>query len=223
MSKRFIDTDIFDDDWFMELPKDAKLLWLYFITKCNHAGMLKLNEKLCRVQTDIKDLQGTIIQLSNRIVTVSEQLYFIPKFIEFQYPGFPNSKAKSQQSAIEILKKYGLLDEDNLTVKELLPNSYNNNNNNGNDNNKDKQQKIKVADFVFLLPEENEKLVKEHGQKNTNILIEILNNYKGSTGKRYKSDYMTILNWVVDKAKKEGKYITTAEFGTPGIDLKTIR
>jgi hypothetical protein len=30
-------------------------------------------------------------------------------------------------------------------------------------------------------------------------MINILSNYKGSTGKKYKSDYRTILNWVVDR------------------------
>jgi hypothetical protein len=33
-----------------------------------------------------------------------------------------------------------------------------------------------------------------------------MNNYKGATGKKYKSDYLAILNWVIDKVKKEGKY-----------------
>lgn len=126
MSKRFIDTGIFDDDWFMDLSKDAKLLWVYFITKCDHAGILKLNEKLCRVQTDIKDLTGTIKQLGNRLVTVSEHLYFIPKFIEFQYPGFPNSKVRQQISAVEILTKYNLFKDGKLTLSKELVKSYEN-------------------------------------------------------------------------------------------------
>jgi hypothetical protein len=124
MAKRFIDTGIFDDDWFMDLSKDSKLLWVYFITKCDHAGILKLNEKLCKVQTDIKDLTGVIKQLGNRLVTVSEHLYFIPKFIDFQYPGFPNSKVRQQISAVEILTKYGLFDKENLTLTKQLGNSY---------------------------------------------------------------------------------------------------
>ena len=132
MSKRFIDTEIFDDDWFMELSKDAKILWIYFITKCNHAGMIKVNEKLCKVQTDIKDLDKVIKELSNRILSLNEHLYFIPKFIEFQYPGFPNSKVRQQHSALEILKKYNLFDNTLLTVTKELPNSYVNDNDNVN-------------------------------------------------------------------------------------------
>ena len=134
MSKRFIDTGIFDDDWFMDLSKEAKLLWIYCITKCDHAGLIKINPKLCGIQTDIKDLDGTIKQLGNRLITVSERLYFIPKFIEFQYPGFPNSKVRQQQSAVEILKKHNLFDENKLTISKLLTNSYDNDNDNDNVN-----------------------------------------------------------------------------------------
>lgn len=81
-----------------------------------------------------------------------------------------------------------------------------------------KKKKIRYSDFVLMLPEEREKLVAEHGEKNTNILIEILNNYKGSSGKKYKSDYLTILNWVIDKAKKDGKYEGSKE---PILKIKT--
>lgn len=153
MSKRFIDTGLFDDDWFMELSKDAKILWLYFITKCDHAGMIKLNPKLCKVQTDIKELETVIKQLSNRLVTVSEHLYFIPKFIDFQYPGFPNSKVRSQISAIAILKKHGLIDEENLTLIKGLDNSYEHEHDTDNDNGKEKKSLKHDFDYSFISPE----------------------------------------------------------------------
>ncbi len=211
MAKRFIDTGIFDDDWFMDLSKDAKLLWLYFITKCDHAGIIKLNEKLCKVQTDIKDLDVIIKQLGNRLVIVNKHLYFIPKYIEFQYPGFPNSKVRQQQSAVEILVKYGLFDKENLTLIKQLDNSYVNDNGNvivnDNNNNIVAEKKNKYSDYVSMTEEEYQKLISSHGEKNTIIFVDILNNYKGSKGAKYKSDYLAILNWVVDRAKKDGKYV----------------
>lgn len=124
MSKRFIDTGIFDDDWFMDQSKDGKIFWLYLITKCDHAGIIKINEKLCKLQTGISDIQSAVKGLGNRLVRVSEHLYFIPKFIEFQYPGFPNSKVRQQQSAVEILKKHNLFDPEKLTLNKELSNSY---------------------------------------------------------------------------------------------------
>lgn len=152
MSKRFIDSGIFDDDWFMELSKDAKLLWVYFITKCDHAGLLKLNVKLCKVQTDIKDLPDVIKQLGNRLVTVSEQLYFIPKYIEFQYPGFPNSKVRQQQSAVDLLTKHGLIIDGKVRVSKDLTNSYVNDTVNDNvavNGNEHEHEEVKIDFEIF--------------------------------------------------------------------------
>lgn len=80
------------------------------------------------------------------------------------------------------------------------------------DSDTDKEKKKKYTDFVSLKPSEYEKLISEHGEKNTNLLIGILSNYKGANGKKYKSDYLAILNWVIDKAKKEGKYEQKTKF-----------
>lgn len=123
MSKRFIDTGLFDDDWFMDLSKDAKILWLYFITKCDHAGIIKLNTRLCKVQTGISDLETVKEQLGNRIITVGEQLFFIPRFVQYQYPGFPNCNFNTAKSAIAILIKHGLIRNGQLIVKEEYVNS----------------------------------------------------------------------------------------------------
>lgn len=163
MAKRFIDTGLFDDDWFMELSKDCKLLWLYLITKCDHAGMIKINERLCKVQTDIKDLSGTIKDLGNRIVTVSEHLYFIPKFIEFQYPGFPNSAVRQQHSAVEILTKHGLIRDGKLTLSKELPDSYDNDNGSGNDSDSGIDYDLVVELYHDLCPKMSkvEKLIGE--------------------------------------------------------------
>ena len=52
---------------------------------------------------------------------------------------------------------------------------------------------------------EHEKLVSTYGTEFTDQCIEILDNYKGSKGKEYKSDYRAILSWVVDEAKKRNQ------------------
>jgi len=63
--------------------------------------------------------------------------------------------------------------------------------------------KNKYAEFVTLYEEEYQKLVDEYGEAITKRMIEILDNYKGANGKKYKSDYRAILNWVVDRVKSE--------------------
>ena len=70
-----------------------------------------------------------------------------------------------------------------------------------------KVKKIKYAEFVSMTKEEYEKLVSEYGETATIGMIKILDNYKGATGKRYKSDYRAILSWVVGKYKEENPII----------------
>ena len=39
VAKRFIDTNIWNKQWFRQLELKRKLLWLYITTKCDHAGI----------------------------------------------------------------------------------------------------------------------------------------------------------------------------------------
>ena len=50
---------------------------------------------------------------------------------------------------------------------------------------------------------EYEKLVSTYGKDFADQCITVLDNYKGSSGKNYKSDYRAILNWVIDKVKEK--------------------
>lgn len=124
MAKRFIDTGMFDDNWFMDLSKDSKLLYLYVITKCSHAGLIEFNERLCKFQTGISDLKGAVKGLGNRLITVKEGFFFVPKFLFFQYPNFPNSNVFQQKTALEELTKLGLFKDGKLTPLEGLFNPY---------------------------------------------------------------------------------------------------
>lgn len=67
-------------------------------------------------------------------------------------------------------------------------------------------KKNRYAEFVTMTEEEYGKLVGEYGLLFTTACIDELDNYKGSKGKTYKSDYRAILSWVVDRVheKKPG-------------------
>ncbi len=69
----------------------------------------------------------------------------------------------------------------------------------------EKAKKYKYAEFVSLTKDEYAKLCSQYSEEAAKRMIQILDNYKGSTGKRYKSDYRTILNWVVDRYNEEVK------------------
>lgn len=160
MAKRFIDTGLFEDEWFSELSTNGKLFWVYYLTRCDHAGILKYNRRLMEFQTGIKNIDTVVQEIGNRLVRVNEQLLFCPKFIEFQYPDFPKSKVKQQDSAHKILLSLNLIDEhgnlnSTLTVKKELNNSYGNGNgiDNGNESVNVKQQKPKKQKDVPTIDE----------------------------------------------------------------------
>lgn len=66
-----------------------------------------------------------------------------------------------------------------------------------------KEKKNKILEDVKLTPSEYQKLVSKYGQVQTEWMLDKLNNYKISKGKKYKSDYAAILNWVVASYNEE--------------------
>jgi DNA replication protein DnaD len=62
--------------------------------------------------------------------------------------------------------------------------------------------RIIYAEKVKMLQSEFEKLVSDYGETATKEMIDILNNYKLSSGKVYKDDYRAILSWVVGEYNK---------------------
>ncbi len=71
------------------------------------------------------------------------------------------------------------------------------------------KSKLKYGEFVSMTNAEYEKLISSYGEEFTKKSIEILDNYKGSKGKQYKSDYRAILSWVVEKVKKDSSSSTS--------------
>lgn len=68
---------------------------------------------------------------------------------------------------------------------------------------KPKIEKTQFAEFVSMTNDEYASLVAKLGEQGTKRCIEILDNYKGSKGAKYESDYRTILNWVVKRYEEE--------------------
>ena len=68
-----------------------------------------------------------------------------------------------------------------------------------------KSIKEKYLEFVFLTKNEYEKLLNKLGKNELQDFIKRLNNYIGSSGKKYESHYYTILSWDRTDKKKQGE------------------
>jgi len=95
-----------------------------------------------------------------------------------------------------------------MQTKESKCNDNENVNENDNENVNINEQEEKIhfaeAEYVTMTNAEYEKLVSTYGKDFANQCITVLDNYKGSKNKKYKSDYRAILSWVVDKVKEKG-------------------
>ena len=129
MAKRFTDTEKWKDDWYLSLSNDYRIIWQWLLDNCNHAGICKpsinLLNMMCNTSITESDL---ILVMSHRVLKINN-IWFIPKFLKFQY-GNLKSKKPAVISVVNELKKNNLLelvnellDNDCITITESLYNS----------------------------------------------------------------------------------------------------
>jgi hypothetical protein len=153
------------------------------------------------------------LEQSQRIRTRIHELGTVFTVVNYeQYQGFEGYK---KQNLEQNLEQSG---NSSGTVEEQ---SGNNNKKDNKDikvkkEKKDIIPKIKFAEFVSMTQEEHDKLTETHGEDKVNRIIETLDNYKGSTGKKYTSDYRAILNWVVSRVDEDDRKLTLVRGGGNG-------
>jgi hypothetical protein len=213
--KRMISPEFWEDETLGECTRDERLLFMGLISNADDEGRGRANAKLVKANIfpydeDIssKDIKKMMSNLASKkfIVLYSvdgQEFYWVRTFKKHQsvnrpqeskLPPPPDIDYSNIDSGDEI-KIHEYISEDSVNHHEqLTPNIK---------ERKLKEKKIKYAEFVSLSEDEYNKLVSEYGEQQVKRMIEILDNYKGSTGRTYKSDYRAILNWVVDRIKKE--------------------
>ena len=112
MAKRFVDTELWQKEWFQDLSIENKLLLKYIFENCDCAGVWNSN---LRLASFILGYPYTIDDI-HRINNKKEQFeildngnIFVIDFIKFQY-GTLSENCKPHKPVIEKLKKYGLFE-----------------------------------------------------------------------------------------------------------------
>jgi hypothetical protein len=145
MAKRLTDTEKWNDDWYISLSNDYRIIWQWLLDNCNHAGICKRSIKLVNLMCNTTIQESELIEnMDGRVIAINN-LWFIPKFLKFQYPTLQSNKPVII-SVIKELEKHNLFNH--------IPESFGNHYLIIKDKSKDK-------DKDSLQPEKN----KNHGEQ----------------------------------------------------------
>ena len=109
MAKRFTDTDKWKKGFMKSLSTKYKLLWLYIVDDCNHAGVWETDFEVASIRIGIKISENEAIKHFAEQIRIFDNgdKWFVPKFIDFQY-GQLNSNSRPHQAVIKLIEKYDL-------------------------------------------------------------------------------------------------------------------
>lgn len=119
MAIRMTDTDIWEEDWFIDLPNEYKLFYLYLKDKCDHSGMWRPNRRKFTMSVhgkmihydeflDFINKDPETGQKVKRIVVLENGKWFITRFISFQLGGKFKIKIGAHRGALELLINNGI-------------------------------------------------------------------------------------------------------------------
>jgi hypothetical protein len=117
MAKRLTDTGKWKDDWYLSLSNDYKIIWQWLLDNCDHAGVCKRSLKLMNLMCSTDVSEEEMIQKMEGRVLVVDNVWFIPKFLKFQYPTLQSQKPVIVSVVNELVKR---------NLEKLIPESFGN-------------------------------------------------------------------------------------------------
>jgi hypothetical protein len=117
MAKRYTDTDKWKKKFIRGLQAPYKLLWLYILDECDHAGVWIVDFDVARMRLDEDVFEEEALKaFGEKVIPIDNgERWLVLDFIEFQY-GKLNEGNRVHSSVIAILSKYGLWYEDEIKV-----------------------------------------------------------------------------------------------------------
>ena len=109
MSKRFIDTEIWDKDKFCSSTEKQKLLTLFITTKCDQVGVFKMANMLTSAYIGSTVTEDDILSIPVDIEKIGDNKYWLLNFCKFQY-GELKESCKPHKKYIEMLKSESLFE-----------------------------------------------------------------------------------------------------------------
>lgn len=203
MARRFTDTEKWKKPFIRGLQGAYKLLWLYICDDCDHAGIWQVDIDVAKIRIgeDI-NAKDALCLFGDKVISFDNGTkWFIPSFIEFQYPSGLNPSNNAHSGVIRVLEKYNLLKNKPLTSP--LRESKDMDKDMDMVMDKDKEDKINIDFDVFwnLYDKkvgDKQKLIKKwanlKNEERELILIHIPKYKLAQPEKKYRKDPQTYLN-----------------------------
>ncbi len=120
MAKRFIDTDLFRKPLMRSLQAPYKVLWVYLLCECDHAGIWDVELDVAAMRLGVKiDPAKCLAAFGTAIVEIDGgKKWWIPEFVAFQY-GTLNPANKVHASVLSMLGKHDINPNDQGATKPL--------------------------------------------------------------------------------------------------------
>jgi len=96
--KRWAETDLWGEDWFLALPADHKLLYHWLSQRgCDAAGVVRWNDLVAGFETSLPspDIDGLVAASNGRVMLLPNGRYWLTEFIRTQYPSGVSATAKA--------------------------------------------------------------------------------------------------------------------------------
>lgn len=125
MAKRFTCTDLWKEDWFIELPIKYQHFFFYLKDHCDHAGIWKKNktyfERVTGYEIDIKEAINLYNEEKERFAKINGSRYIYLDFFVFQYGSVMNLGNRVHKSIYDIYEKLAI---DLRSIRGLLGVKY---------------------------------------------------------------------------------------------------
>ncbi len=202
MAKRFTDNQKWSKPFLRSLQAPYKILWLYILDECDHAGVWQVDIDVAKIKTGCDfNLEDAIKFFGDKIVVFdNNEKIFIQDFIEFQY-GILNPGNRAHNSVLSILSKYKLNKKNKGVVSPLQVDK-----DMDKDKDKDKESVYRKFKHLKITTDEFNKLVKMgYNKDQVENILDSIENYKKNIN--YTSLYLTAVKWL----KKEYPNVSVRE------------
>lgn len=123
MAKRFSATEIWEEDWFLDMPNDYKLFWFFMLARCDHAGVFKPNVngfiRSINKKIDLTKAFTFFNTEKERVAVTSKKNWWIIDFFVFQYGNVFNTGNNLHLSIYKIYNQQDIDLRTNRGLKEV--------------------------------------------------------------------------------------------------------